>query len=143
MMRLFILTFLLCGLTVSAVAQEAITTEEMSSRLKAAKAYLELIPVEDEVDDSIEQLVLQVPVKDRVLFRSILEKNINTDDLQAYAEKSLAEVFTADEIIALTEFYKTPEGAQVQKKMPDYQAKLQPYIRDRIMQSMEQFKSHK
>ena len=138
-----ILLFILAILSFQPVYAEELSTEELAEKLRAAKDYLAVIPIENDITESIEQLVVQVPVAERTLFRSILERNLRVKDLESFAERSLTEVFTAEELKALTAFYQTPEGAAVQQKMPDYQAKLQPYIRDQVKKSFEQFEAQK
>lgn len=93
-----------------------------------AKNYVATVPVENEVRMAIEQMSLQVPAEQRVLFKQLGEKSIDYNRLRAAAEQAVAETFTDEEIKAMTEFYKSPVGQSVRTKMPEYDKRMQPVM---------------
>ena len=126
-------------LSAPAIAQESDITEKMA----LARDYTTSFPVEDDITAAIDNMVLQVPTADRVLLKSILERNINIERLQTASELALTEVFTEEELKALVAFYKTEEGRAVKEKMPVYQQKIQPVLEDMLRQALQEFSQQK
>ena len=108
-----------------------------------AKQYSQVVPVQDEVNTAIENLVLQVPKDDRVLFKSILERTIKVPQLQKTSEMALADIFSEQELQALVTFYSSPEGMAVREKMPEYQQRLKPVLEQMIRESLEAYNNQK
>ena len=111
-------------------------SQELAKRIEIAKKYSEIVPVENEINDAIEQLSLQVPVDRRALMTSILKRSIKADRLKAVSELALAETFSTAELQALVDFYDTPEGMAVREKMPDYQNKIAPVLEEMIREAV-------
>jgi len=136
-MKVFLSTALLLGVLIfPVVAQD---TSDMAKKLKLAKRYSTSVPVAKEIDKSIEELVVQVPVEKRVLLKSTLERNIKIDQLQSVSEMALADVFTVKELEALVRFYETSEGKAIKEKMPEYQSRLEPILGQMIRNAVESY----
>lgn len=116
------------------LAQDA---RDMAERMEMAKEYSEIMPVEDDIAAAIDEMAKQVPVDQRPLFRSILERSIKADRIQTTSELALAEIFTVEELEMLVEFYSTDEGKAVKRKMPEYQARLQPVIQQMVQDAVQ------
>jgi len=136
-MKLFLITTLLMA-SIS-IATQAQDTSDMAAKLNLAKQYTQSVSIEDEINKSIEELVVQVPVEKRALLKSTLERNIKTDRLQSVSEMALADVFTLDELKALVDFYSTAEGKAIKEKMPQYQARLEPILGQMIRDAVESY----
>lgn len=142
-MKHVILTGLsLCVLSMPVLAQDAESTD-LANRIQLAKQYSQVVPIQEEVRMAIENLVVQVPKDDRVLFKSILERTIKADELQKTSEMALADIFTVKELESLIAFYSTPEGKAVREKMPEYQTQLKPVLEKMIMESLEAYQRQK
>ena len=134
MRSLLLASTLMIGLVaLPAIAQD----KNLAAKMELAQEYSKLVPVEAEVETSIEQLALQVPVAQRVLFKSILKENIKADRLKLVSEMALVELFTVKELKAMNEFYGTPEGKAIKDKMPEYQERLQPILQGMIQDSIQ------
>ena len=135
--------YLLSGLSLLAFSSIALAQSPdqnaMARKLTLAKQYSEIVPVEDEVSKAIESLVVQVPKDNRVLFQSILERNIKVPQLKTASEVALSEVFTEKELQALIAFYSTEEGRAVREKMPVYQERLQPVLEQMVRDALEAY----
>jgi hypothetical protein len=141
-MKKTLLSIFLSGIFALPVyAQDAVTPEELSARLDVARQYSEIVSMEDEVKKSIDNIVIQVPKDDRVLYRSILNRNMNIDRLNTTSELALAEIFTKEELEAMVAFYGTPEGKAIRDKMPEYQERLKPLFEEMLRDSIESFQS--
>jgi len=136
-MRLFLITtFLIGSVSFDTQAQD---TSDMAEKLNLAKQYTQSVSIEDEINKSIEELVVQVPVDKRALLKSTLERNIKIDRLQSVSEMALADVFTLDELKALVAFYETPEGKAIKEKMPLYQSRLEPILGQMIRDAVQAY----
>ena len=140
-MKLFLALALVTTTTFSipAIAQNNASDESMA----LAREYTQSFPVEEDINAAIENMLLQVPASDRVLLKSILERNISIDRLKTASELALTEVFTTKELRALVEFYQTEEGRAVKEKMPTYQQKIQPVLEDMLRQALQEFRLQK
>jgi hypothetical protein len=137
--KYFLGAALILSLTAPVFAQD--DNDDLSRKLELAKEYSKVVPVEEEINKSIGQLIVNVPVDQRGLFKSILERNIKADRLKAVSELALAETFTIEEIQAMIAYYKSPEGQAVREKMPEYQSKLQPVLEQMVRDSIEAFQN--
>lgn len=111
-----------------AVAAAPVTPE----RLALAKAYINSVPVEDQVKAAIEDMISRVSADQRVLVRSIAEKTIDYTRLRDAAAQTVAEIFTDAEIKKMTEFFASPEGKSVSAKLPIYEQRMQPVMTDML-----------
>lgn len=128
--------FLLIFAVTSAHAQD-----DINKRLELAKKYSEVVPVSTDIANAIDEMVTQVPVDQRALFRSILERSIKAERVQTASELALAETFTAPELEKLIEFYATAEGKSIKQKMPQYQEKLQPILQSMVQDAVQNLRS--
>ena len=133
-MRIFLLgSTMIMGLVAFPVMAQ---DKDLAAKMELAQTYSKLVPVDAEIKETIEQLALQVPVAQRVQFKAILAQNIKVDRLRSASELALTEIFTVEELKALTEFYKTDAGQAIKDKMPDYQGRLQPVLEQMIQDSL-------
>jgi len=114
----------------SVVLATAAETTYSPEKLKLAKEYVAAMPLEDDVKTGVNQLAEMIAPDQRVLFRSLAASSIDYDRLRAAAELATAEIFTEDEIKAMTAFFSTPQGQSVRAKMPQYEARIQPIMMD-------------
>jgi hypothetical protein len=117
-------------LTTSTTTATTAGADIPASRMALAKAYVESVPVEDEVRAAVEQMAQNVKPEQRVLFRELAEKNIDYAKLKNTAVLATAQLFTDDEIKAMTTFFSSPEGKSIRAKMPAYEARMQPVMVD-------------
>lgn len=132
MRSLLLTSVLVLGLVSPIAAQE----NDLATKMELAQEYSKLVPIGAEVDKTIEQLALQVPVAQRVLFKTILKQNIKVDRLKASSEMALTEIFTVEELQALNAFYSTSVGQKIKDKMPEYQERIQPILQQMVQDSL-------
>lgn len=109
-----------------AAAQDAAPgTAPSAEALEAAKAYLAIVPAEEEVNAGLEDMLSRVDVSQRVLARSLAEKSIDMNKLKADAAVATAQIFTVDEIKAMTAFFGSEEGKAIRSKMQVYNDAMQ------------------
>lgn len=136
-MKKFILaTFMIGFVTFPIMAEEP---SDLAKKLELAKQYSAIISVKEEVEKTIDDLIIQVPADKRVILKSALERNIKVEQLQSVSEMALADVFTVKELAALVSFYATPEGKAIKEKMPNYQSRLEPILAQMIRDAVESY----
>jgi|GEM_PF-2019403 len=114
------------GYATSVFASSA--TAPSAERLALAKQYVASVPVESEVKAAVEQLATKVRPEQRVLFRTLADSTIDYQRLRTAAELATAESFTDAEIKAMIEFFGSPVGQSIRKKLPAYEAQIQPVL---------------
>jgi len=115
----------------------------LSERLAVASEYTTIFPVQGDIEKAIEAMVLQVPVTDRVLLQSILQRTVKSDRLESVSELALAETFSLEELKALIAFYKTDHGQSIKQKMPQFQAQIQPVLEQMLREALEDYQRQK
>jgi len=130
-----IFTFLvLIAFTLPVMAEEKpeIVTDTSPAHLELAKQYAAAVPIDDEIKEAVEQMSSRILTDQRVLFRSIADKNIDYAALRKASEDAIAKTFTSDELKVMVKFFASPEGQSARKKMPTYQALVQPAVADAL-----------
>lgn len=145
-MRFFLLTMLsILAVTTSTMAQDTQEADDpqMAEKLALATEYAKFVPIEQEVATAIDNIVQQVPKDDRVVFRSVLERTIKVPRIKTLSQVALAEIFTAEELRAMTAFYSTPEGQAMREKMPIYQERLKPVLEEMVREAVQSYSNQK
>jgi hypothetical protein len=118
-----------------------VSANDLSERLLIAKQYSEIIPVQKSIDDVIDNIIVEIPKDDRVIFESILRRTIKKDRLEAVSEMALADIFTKAELEAMVAFYASEEGKAIHEKMPGYRERLEPIIQEMLTTAAELYKN--
>ncbi len=128
------------------LAQDA----DYDARLAAAREYVEASMQDVEMPRIIEQMwrgalpqfqqIAGGPLSEQqmadlhVLYMEVYEQPMR--DVMREQDKLMADLLTLEEIIALRDFYATPEGRSVLRKLPDILARQQPQIMALVQESL-------
>ncbi len=82
-------------------------------------------PLSDEQKDALQQLYTEL-FDDRMR------------DIMAQQHTLMADLLTMEEIVALRDFYATPEGRSVMRKLPDIMARQQPLVLSMVQETLPQ-----
>ena len=123
------------------MAQGANEADELSKRLVLAKEYFDIFPMDVEINEAIDELVLNVPKTDRVLFKTILQRHIKIPRIIAVSEMAMAETFTEAELKAMIAFYGTAEGKSIRAKMPKYREVTDPILDQMVADAVKSFEN--
>lgn len=104
----------------------------LAEKFNLANKILKINPVEQDLNDAIDALADQVPANRRILFKSIIDRSIKIDRLNAAAQLAFVEVFTKEELQAMHDYYASEEGVSIQKKMPEFEERIQPVIKSMV-----------
>lgn len=102
--------------------------ENNAAKFELAKEILKLAPIDEPINKTIEDLSQKVPATKRILFKSIVNRSIKIDRMNAAAELAFVELFTKEELTAMRDYYKSAEGKSIRSKMTQFDARMQPVI---------------
>jgi len=113
-------------------AAPAPVADTPANRLSAAKRYLKVVPPEEIVSGTIDQVAAQLPPDRREEFKRALQKVLNTKKIEELTVNMVTRHFTVKEINALTAFYGSPEGRSISKKFGAYMADIMPALQEEL-----------
>jgi hypothetical protein len=123
----------LCGVTNNLLALD----DTPENRANIAEEYLRVVPTQEVMADLAEKLALNLPAPDRELFKSLLSKYLDFNAVREANKQALIKFFTADELQAMRDFYGTPQGKSILKKMGSYMGDLMPTMQLQVAKAMQ------
>lgn len=138
---------LLAGLILTlamTAAPAGAATDTPENRQTSAEAYLEAVPPSSLFDNLRDHMNSSGALKpaDRPAFDEAVAQ-VDLTALRTAMLESLVRNFTADELEAMTNFYGSPEGRSVARKLPAYMADIAPILQGEMMRIMEQVMGRK
>lgn len=106
------------------------------SRRLAALRYQQAFPMEQMMDELTTQIAMQAPAEARDEIKRMMFEGIDFKRVRDVSIEIMIKHFTAAEINSLTDFYSSPDGRSVMKKMPIYTAELMPIIQQAVMRNL-------
>lgn len=132
---IFTLVFLFVfSWSVTGLAQDTIDT-----RTAAAERYAAVVDFESMLGGMVNELARQIPTSRRFEFRKYMTKALDVDWIEDLTIKSMVQIFTANELDSLAEFYGSVEGKSIIKKFPKYMATIIPEIQQHMVEVSEGF----
>jgi hypothetical protein len=120
------------------LATNAHSQDDPASRRAAAERYEATMPIAKMMEQSIEQISLSLPAKQRNAFIAQMRQVVDGRQLQAIALDKMAEVFMARELDALAAFYGSPVGQKIVTKFPVYMAEIMPVIQRELARAVRE-----
>lgn len=124
---------MVCVGLMSAAAQ---AEDNRAARLAAAERLARATPVAKMRDDILTQVAAALPTSERQAFINEMKLLVRSDVIERIGREAMVKTFTAEEMTALAEFYESPQGMSVMKKMPVYMAAVMPAIQQEIQKAM-------
>ncbi|HZA66921.1 MAG TPA: DUF2059 domain-containing protein [Geminicoccaceae bacterium] len=122
-------------LTTNAHAQD-----DLVSRRAAAERYERTMPIVKVMDESIQQMALSLPNDQRGAFVAQVRQVVDGEQLRLIALDKMTEVFSAEELNALADFYGSPVGQSIVTKFPVYMAEVMPLIQLELARALRKLK---
>jgi len=97
-------------------------------RLELSRKMHEIWPIRPKIENALEVVSQQVELTRRLEFKSGMRKAIQYDALEEASIDAMADIFTADELKAMINFYGSKEGRSVSFKTTDYEKALIPLM---------------
>ena len=134
------LSVILCALCLLVVtplyAQESDQQADFERRLELAEQLQEFRPAREQVDNAIDQYVSRISPQRRETYRAALKNILNYKALERISIDAYADVFTAEELTAMVEYYSKPEARSAADKFDEYGAQVYPEIVRMLDQAM-------
>ena len=127
---------LICQL---ALAEELPDTP--GNRLAAAERYLEIVPMDEMIADSVKKTSMNLPENQRRAYVNFMTQSVRVDVFGRAAVASMARHFTVRELNALADFYGSPEGRSVMKKFGDYMADIMPVLQQELQRGYQKYQA--
>lgn len=115
----------LCLLSAPSFAEEAPDHQE---RLELSQKMHEIQPASRQIEVAVNRVALRLPETERAKFKDSIMTAIDTQRLEELSIKTMADIFTKDELDAMVGYFAAPEAASISEKMPLYQDVIQPEI---------------
>lgn len=137
-MKRLIIAALFLALSPAMWSSAALAIEDTpENRTTQVDRYLKAVPPESMLNDMIEKVGKTLPPDQRAAFTSMLTKHLNLTRFTGAMRAALIKWFTADEIAAMADFYGSPAGKAIMKKMGDYMAELMPMMQEELGKAMQ------
>lgn len=127
----------------STLAQEAADPGNAKQRLALSRQMHEIRPIKMQVEEVITQMALRYPENRRDEFISRMMEIFDNQTLTEISVHAMADTFTVPELEKMIEFHGSPEGKAVSKKMPVYQALVEPELIKKIDQALMELRTGK
>jgi len=101
-------------------------SEDEKNRLALATKMHEIWPMRTRVESALEAIAQGFPEERRAEVKARMRQSIQYDLLQDESIKAMADVFTADELNAMINFYGSDVGKTVSAKTTDYELLMRP-----------------
>lgn len=134
------LVLLLAFLAMVAFSNSTFAQDTSEARLEAAERYAKIFNLPQMMNETVGQIALTVPENKRQEFIQFMSQALDMQKLETLIVTSMTEHFTTNELNALADFYGSPEGVAIVKKMPVYMASTMPRIQSVVIQTAKEFK---
>jgi uncharacterized protein len=120
-----ILFFVILSLSIALVTNAQETCPKAKS--DAINKYIMVNSIDDLMDQMLAEIIKKIPKENHDVFTTIWKSAFDKSEMKRVISYAMCKNFSIGEIQALTQFYGSPEGKSVMKKMPKYMAELMPY----------------
>jgi hypothetical protein len=88
------------------------------------------------IDVMRDQIAATLPVEQRDSFRTLLNDHFDFESYKQLNVEMTARYFTVSELTALDNFYASPEGQSVMRKMPQIMSEMMPFAQKMIIEAI-------
>lgn len=120
----------------AALAQTADTPE---NRLAAAGRYAATFDFSEMLTQSFQAVAQSLPPDQRDEFIRQASAMFDFDELTEFMKKTMAATFTVGELDKLADFYGTPEGKSIARKMPQMMSIVAPYMQQQTIKAIQRY----
>lgn len=101
---------------------------DMQERLALAQKMHEIQPASQQIDIAVSRVAQQMPEADRKPFHDNIMAAIDNKKLEELSIKTMADIFTKEELTLMVGYFSSPQAKSISEKMPMYQDILNPEI---------------
>ena len=115
----------------------AAADDSVEARRAAAQRYAATMDLPNMMGESINQMAMTLPAEHRSAFVKAMNDNMDIARLEELTVGMMIRLFTAGELTALADFYGTPTGQSILKKMPQMMSGLMPIMQEQMARTLE------
>jgi rhodanese-related sulfurtransferase len=115
------------------VSNPGMLPDTREERLAAAEQYLKHVNIQNFLADAVANFTQELPEERREELKNFIMKEVRLEVVEIAIKTSLVKYFTAAEIEAMIDFYKSPEGQSIMYKFAPYAAEVRPPIEEEIL----------
>jgi hypothetical protein len=130
-------TVLLCYASVFAI------DDTVDNRTAQADRYLQASPPKEMLLDMVEAMTEKMQPAQKKTFQELMLKYFDIEEYSKDMKDALVKHFTADELSALADFYNSPTGKSILKKMKLLTAEIMPKAQAQSMKAIQKMLSEK
>lgn len=123
-MKYLLLIFMAFMVASPVYAQDDLAPEP--TNLELAEQMHKIWPIRPKIEAIIDIISEDIAPNDRLRLKAALRQAIEFDALEDASIEAMAEIFTAEELEAMIDFYGSKEGRAVTFKVDDYERALEP-----------------
>jgi hypothetical protein len=105
-------------------ANAADPAAEQKAKLTQAQRYWEAADMEQVIGDFLQKVAGSAPEERRAQILADAKEVQQSGSIKEQVQKTMVETFTLDELKALADFYSSPEGQSVMKKMRPFMGQV-------------------
>ena len=124
--------FMMLCLAVSALsfagASYAQDNPDLARKIELAKEMHKIRPARKQVEEAVNQVGRNLPPLERDRFLKMVEKAFDYESLEKLSIDTMVDLFTVAELEKMVGYFGSDEAKSIEKKLPEYQEKLQPEI---------------
>jgi hypothetical protein len=117
--------------------------DTVANRTAQADRYMEATPPKEMLIDIVEGSSAKMPATQKKAFQELMLKYFDIDDYSKDMKDALVKHFSADELSALADFYGSPTGKSIMKKMKVLTAEIMPKAQAQSMKAIQKMLSDK
>ncbi len=119
-------------------AARAQSNDDINQRVALAERIVERTwpDTRRAIDVMGDQIAATLPVEQRDLFRGLLSNHFDYESYKQLNVEMTARHFTVPELTALDNFYASPEGQSVMRKMPQMMSVVMPFAQKMIIEAI-------
>lgn len=130
--------FLICG--AGGVRAEETSSADLGRRVELAEKMVAIRPVRGQIERAVDAYIKHYmqgrSESQRELFRLAMLRAINADALEKITVDAYAETFTEKELVAMVEYYASPEARSAAAKEGELKKKIEPELIKMLDQAM-------
>lgn len=118
------------------IAREAGDVEVSAERLALAEQMHDVWPIRTRMERALDNVAEGFPPERQAEVKATMRRSIQFNQLEEESIKAMAEIFTAEELQAMIDFYGSETGRSISAKTSDYELALRPVITRMIDKAM-------
>ena len=101
---------------------------DLEQRTALAKKMHEIRPARTQVEEAVKQVMQNLPPEEQARMQNLADTAFDYQKLEDLSTQTMVDLFTVAELQRMVDYFGSEEAKAISKKLPQYQAKLQPEV---------------